>query len=83
VQVISPTPDYQSWTDASVLLGRAISDLPTRRQAPYTAWRRRQSRTAENHPEDFADIVANVTVFADLRATDTAQGRTWYPDDKA
>ena len=46
VQVISPTPDYHSWTDASVLLGRAISDLPTRRQAPYTAWRRRQGTSS-------------------------------------
>ena len=31
-------------------LSEAISDLATRRQAPYTAWRRRQGHAAENHP---------------------------------
>jgi hypothetical protein len=64
-------------------LSKAISDLPARRQAPYTAWRRRQGRAAENHPEDFTEIVATVTAFGDPLATDAAQGRTWHPDDKA
>jgi hypothetical protein len=64
-------------------LSEAISDLPTRRQAPYTAWRRRQGRAAESHPEAFAELVATVIAFADPLAADEAQGRTWHPDDKA
>jgi Nucleotidyl transferase AbiEii toxin, Type IV TA system len=60
-------------------LSEAISDLPTRRQAPYTAWRRRQGHAAENHPATFADLVATVTAFADPLATGTARGRTWDP----
>jgi hypothetical protein len=46
-------------------LSEAISDLPTRRQAPYTAWRRRQGQAAENHLATFADLVSTVIAFAD------------------
>jgi Nucleotidyl transferase AbiEii toxin, Type IV TA system len=60
-------------------LSEAISDLPARRQAPYTAWRRRQGEAARNHPESFSDVVATVTVFADLLAVGTAQHLTWDP----
>ena len=63
-------------------LSDAISDLPTRRQAPYTAWRRRQGDAARNHPEDFAELVAAVTAFADPLATDAAPGHTWHPSEK-
>ncbi len=60
-------------------LSEASSELPTRRQAPYTAWRRRQGRAAENHPATLADLVATVTAFADPLATGAAQDRTWNP----
>jgi nucleotidyltransferase AbiEii toxin of type IV toxin-antitoxin system len=63
-------------------LSEAISDLPTRRQAPYTAWRRRQGHAAENHPATFADLVATVTTFADpwLPAPYTAVAGTPPPE---
>jgi hypothetical protein len=64
-------------------LSEAISDLPTRRQAPYTAWRRRQGHAAENHPATFADLVATVTTFADPLATGAAHGHTWNPATRA
>ena len=64
-------------------LSEAISDLPTRRQAPYTAWRRRQGHAAENHPVTFADLVATVTTFADPLATGAARDRTWDPASRA
>lgn len=60
-------------------LSEAISDLPTRRQAPYTAWRRRQGHAADSHPATFADLVATVTAFADPLATGAAHSRTWDP----
>jgi predicted nucleotidyltransferase component of viral defense system len=63
-------------------LSDAISDLPTRRQASYTAWRRRQGDAARSHPEDFAELVATVTAFADPLATDAAPGHTWLPSEK-
>ena len=64
-------------------LSKAISDLPTRRQAPYTAWRRRQGDAARNHPESFAEIVATVTSFADPLVAGAAHALTWNPDDRA
>lgn len=64
-------------------LSEAIFDLPTRRQAPYTAWRRRQGISAENHPERFAELVAAVTAFADPLAAGTALNLTWSPEAKA
>ena len=60
-------------------LSEAISDLPTRRQPSYTAWRRRQGQAAENHPAAFADVVPVVTTFADPLATGAARGRAWNP----
>ena len=60
-------------------LSEAISDLPTRRQASYAAWRRRQGHAAENHPATFAELVATVTAFADPLAAGAARGRTWDP----
>jgi hypothetical protein len=64
-------------------LSEAISDLPTRRQASYTAWRRRQGHAAENHPATFADRVSTVTAFADPLATGAARGRDWDPATRA
>jgi hypothetical protein len=64
-------------------LSGVISDLPRRRQASYTAWRRRQGTSAENHPEDFTELVATVTAFADPLAADTVRGFTWNPEAKA
>ena len=64
-------------------LSEAISDLPARRQAPYTAWRRRQGTSAENHPESFTELVATVTTFADPLAADAVQDLTWNPEAKA
>jgi predicted nucleotidyltransferase component of viral defense system len=64
-------------------LSEAISDLPTRRQAPYTAWRRRQGQAAENHLATFADLVSTVTAFADPLATGAARGRAWDPATRA
>jgi hypothetical protein len=64
-------------------LSEAISDLATRRQAPYAAWRRRQGNAAENHPSTFADLVTTVTTFADPLAAGTAHGRTWDPATRA
>ena len=64
-------------------LSEAVSDLPTRRQAPYTAWRRRQGDAARNHPESFAEIVAAVTAFADPLVTAAARALAWNADDRA
>jgi hypothetical protein len=61
-------------------LSEAIPDLPTRRQASCTAWRRRQGHAAENHPATFADLVATVTTFAGPLATGAVHRRTWNPD---
>jgi predicted nucleotidyltransferase component of viral defense system len=64
-------------------LSEAISDLPTRRQASYTAWRRRQGTSAENHPESFTELVATVTTFADALTAGTAQALSWNPETTA
>jgi predicted nucleotidyltransferase component of viral defense system len=64
-------------------LSKAISDLPTRRQAPYTAWRRRQGDAARNHRESFTEIVTTVTSFADPLVTGAAHTLAWNPDDRA
>jgi hypothetical protein len=63
-------------------LSDALIDLPIRRQASYTAWRRRQGTSAENHPESFTELVATVTKFADPLAAGTAQDLTWNPEAK-
>ena len=61
-------------------LSEAISDLSALRQAPYTAWRRRQGKSAENHPQGFTELVAIVTAFADPLVAGTAQKRVWSPE---
>ncbi|WP_216895081.1 nucleotidyl transferase AbiEii/AbiGii toxin family protein [Nocardia alni] len=61
----------------------AISDLPVRRQAPYTAWRRRQGEAGKNYPDNFTDLVATVIGFADLLTVDTAQNLRWDPTTRA
>lgn len=64
-------------------LSEAISDLPTRRQPSYTAWRRRQGRAAENHPETFAELISALVTFADPLAAGAARGHAWLPAEKA
>lgn len=64
-------------------LSIAITDLPARRQAPYTAWLRRQGPSAENHPENLTELVALVADFADPLLTGTATQRIWEPQAKA
>jgi Nucleotidyl transferase AbiEii toxin, Type IV TA system len=64
-------------------LSETISDLSTRRQAPYTAWRRRQGDAARNHPESFTAIVTTVTSFADPLVTGTTRTLMWNPDNRA
>jgi hypothetical protein len=61
-------------------LSEAVSDLPGRRQAAYSAWRRRQGQAAKSHPEDFAEIISAVIAFADPLANGTVQGKTWLPE---
>lgn len=61
-------------------LSEAISDLPGRRQAAYSAWRRRQGQAAKSHPEEFAKIVSTVIAFADPLASGMVQGKTWLPE---
>jgi hypothetical protein len=61
------------------LLSTVIWDLPTSRQAPYTAWLRRQGPSAGGHPQSFGDIVATVSGFADPLLAGSASGRTWDP----
>jgi hypothetical protein len=60
-------------------LSEATSDLATRRQAPYTAWRRRKGDAAGNYPAAFADLVTTVTACADPLATGAAHGHAWDP----
>ncbi|HEX3785690.1 MAG TPA: nucleotidyl transferase AbiEii/AbiGii toxin family protein [Pseudonocardiaceae bacterium] len=60
-------------------LSSAITDLPTRRQRSYTAWLRRQGPAARDHPEQFADLVAAVTAFADPLLADAVRQRIWDP----
>jgi hypothetical protein len=60
-------------------LSSAITDLPTRRQATYTAWLRRQGSAAQDHPVRFADLVAAVTDFADPLLADAVRQRIWDP----
>jgi predicted nucleotidyltransferase component of viral defense system len=64
-------------------LSEAIADLPTRRQAAYSAWRRRQGRAAENHPETFAELVSSVITFGDPLTIGAAQSLHWHPDGTA
>jgi hypothetical protein len=64
-------------------LSEAISDLPSRRHATYTAWRRRQGKAAQNHPETFVELITTVTAFADPLAGGTAQDFTWSPETKS
>lgn len=60
-------------------LSSTITDLPTRRQAPYTAWLRRQGSLATHHPDRFTEVVTTVTNFADPLLTDAARQLTWDP----
>lgn len=58
-------------------LSTAITDLAERRQSSYAAWRRRQGPSAANYPERFADVVRQVTAFAEPLLTGAAASRTW------
>ncbi|UWE08832.1 nucleotidyl transferase AbiEii/AbiGii toxin family protein [Actinacidiphila bryophytorum] len=58
-------------------LSSAITDLPTRRQAPYSAWLRRQGSAAAHHPERFTEVMAVVTAFADPLLTGDVRGLVW------
>jgi hypothetical protein len=60
-------------------LSSAITDLPTRRQAPYSAWLRRQGASAAHYPGRFDEVVATVITFADPLLTGAARQRTWEP----
>jgi predicted nucleotidyltransferase component of viral defense system len=62
------------------LLSTAITDLPTRRQSSYTAWLRRQGSATRDHPQQFADLVAAVTDFADPLLADIVRQSTWDPN---
>nr|WP_318656373.1 nucleotidyl transferase AbiEii/AbiGii toxin family protein [Streptomyces canus] len=59
-------------------LSTAITDLGERRQTSYTAWRRRQGSAATGYPERFADVVRQVTNFADILLNGYAATRTWH-----
>ncbi|MGV9338991.1 nucleotidyl transferase AbiEii/AbiGii toxin family protein [Streptomyces sp. NPDC003688] len=58
-------------------LSTTITDLGERRQASYTAWRRRQGPTATGYPERFIDVVRHVTAFGDVLLNGDAVSLTW------
>lgn len=63
-------------------LSAVVGDLAVTRQAPYTAWLRRQGLATASHPKLFTDIVAEVTAFADPLLDGTTRGRTWDPANR-
>jgi predicted nucleotidyltransferase component of viral defense system len=58
-------------------LSNAITDLAERRQASYTAWRRRQGAAANDYPEHFTDVVRQVITFADPLIAGHTATQTW------
>ncbi|MEU9402442.1 nucleotidyl transferase AbiEii/AbiGii toxin family protein [Streptomyces sp. NPDC048242] len=58
-------------------LSTTITDLGERRQASYTAWRRRQGPAATGYPERFVDVVRQVTAFGDTLLNGDAVTLTW------
>jgi hypothetical protein len=58
-------------------LSSVIRDLSSSRQAPYTAWLRRQGTSASDHPQRFGDVIAAVTGFADPLLAGDTNGRSW------
>lgn len=63
-------------------LSAVVGDLAVTRQAPYTAWLRRQGSAAANHPVLFADVVPEVIAFAGPLLDGTTTGHTWDPTNR-
>ncbi|MGH3898655.1 MAG: nucleotidyl transferase AbiEii/AbiGii toxin family protein [Pseudonocardiaceae bacterium] len=71
-------------------LSEVVVRLPQLRRASYLAWRRSQTAAALAYPEDFAEVVQHVIMFADPLISGQvgdqhwhAAGRTWSADDSA
>lgn len=60
-------------------LTSSITDLRERRQSSYAAWRRRQGTAASGYPDQFSQVVAVVTAFADPLLTGEAVRLSWHP----
>ncbi len=60
-------------------LSTSITDLAERRQTSYSAWRRRQGPAATGYPERFADVIQQVTAFAEPLLAGATTTRTWNP----
>lgn len=63
-------------------LSGVIAQLPQLRQAPYLAWRRRQSVEAVGYPDIYAEVVRSVVEFADPPLTGQAAECRWAPGDR-
>lgn len=64
-------------------LSESITDIAERRQASYTAWRRRQEGESGHYPESFAEVVRVVTSFADPLLTGQTSARRWNATRRA
>lgn len=67
---------------SSVRLSQVVIRLPQLRQDSYTAWRRSQTAAALAYPEDFADVVRHVIMFADPLISDQVGDQYWYAADR-
>jgi hypothetical protein len=57
-------------------LAELLADYPTLVQRKWAAWVRKQ-QLDDRLPEDFADVLAAVTAFADPALMDSVKGKTW------
>jgi hypothetical protein len=57
----------------------AATDL---RQQTYAAYRANLGTTGEDLPANFSEVVAAVTAFADVLASEASAGTTWSPQQR-
>jgi len=60
-------------------LGPLLLGFADRRQASYTAWRKRQGSASAGYPEQYSVVVETVTTFADPLLAEAVTGRSWHP----
>jgi len=58
-------------------LSASITDIATRHQNSYTAWRLRQAAASASYPDSFAEVVQLVISFSDPLITGKTATRRW------
>jgi hypothetical protein len=64
-------------------LSASITDIATRRQSSYTAWRLRQAAASASYPDSFAEVVQLVISFSDPLITSKTATRRWTAASRA